>query len=143
MPNHNKKFLQYQMQEYVDLSEFEELYLKDIVENTQATDQDEIPGAIGRFGYDQTNPIPIHGIPNAKIYLSNLCLPNGHSIQFTRIGSSWESAINLPIDSYQIYDGEGKEIAILYISPYHLKCAEKTPEGFITKYAYIKNILEQ
>jgi hypothetical protein len=142
MPKHNKKFPQYQMQEYVDLSEFEDLFLKDIVENTQATDQDEIPGAMGRFGFDQTNPIPIHGIPNAKIYLSNLCFSDGHPIQFSRIGSIWESTINLPIDAYQIYDGEGKEIAILYISPYHLKCTEKTPAGFLTKHAYIKNIQE-
>ncbi len=123
---------------YVNLSEFGNLYLDAIRNNPQATDQDEIPGAMGRFGLDPSNPIPIHGIPNARIYLDNLLLANGDLVQFERQGSVQVPTINLPVDHYAIFDFEDKIIASLYLSPYHKRCSEKAPEGFQTFDSFIE-----
>lgn len=126
--------------EYMDLNEYGELYLESIKNNPQATELDEIPGAEGRFGLDPSNPIPIHGIPNARIYLDNLYY-NGRPLFHQRIGSLQIPEINLPIDEYELYDLEEKFICNVFISPYHRKCSAKSPEGFLTKSDYFKKIL--
>ena len=130
--NERNKFPDQSMYGYINLDEYDPIFAKGILENPQATDKDEIPGAIGKFGLEPTNPIPIHGIPNASIYLDGLRFANGKPIQYERKGSIWIFSIELPIDEYLIYDTEGNEITKIYISPYHLKCSLKAPEGFIT-----------
>lgn len=116
---------------YLNLSEYGFLFLENIYNNPQATSEDEIPGATGKFGFSSSNPIPIHGVPNSKIYLNKLRLYDGTPITYERKGSTSDFSIKSMIDKYSIYNQEGKEIAIIYISPYHLKCSEKVPEGFI------------
>lgn len=127
---------------FISLEEDSDIYLGSIRENPQATDRDEIPGAIGRFGLDPTNPIPIHGIPNSRIYLENLLQADGGIIRFTRKGSSHVSSINLPIDHYLIYNKKGEYLTSIFISPYHKKCSEKAPEGFQTLDSFIEKYLD-
>ncbi|MBA4301239.1 MAG: hypothetical protein C0433_14210 [Cyclobacterium sp.] len=118
---------------YLNLEEYGVVFLQSILENPQATDQDEIPGATGRFGYDPSNPIPIHGVPNAKFYLNNLRLPDGQPITYQREGSTSHESILLPIDQYLIFGPNEEELGRIYISPYHKKCSEKAPEGLLTE----------
>lgn len=123
---------------YLNLSEYGEIFLSSILENTQATDQDEIPGAKGRFGYDIRNPIPIHGVPNSKIYLDKLRQWDGQPINFQREGSTSHESINFPIDQYLILSLDEDELCRIYISPYHKKCSEKAPDQFMTEEEYLK-----
>lgn len=127
---------------FISLEEDGDIYLGSIRENPQATDQDEIPGAIGRFGLDPTNPIPIHGIPNSRIYLEHLLQADDSLIRFTRKGSIHVDSINFPVDEYHIYDQVGKFITSLYISAYHKRCSEKAPEGFQTLDSFIEKYLD-
>ncbi|AFL83717.1 hypothetical protein Belba_1079 [Belliella baltica DSM 15883] len=126
---------------YLNLSEHGDFFLKDIIDNPQATDMDEIPGAIGKFGLEASNPIPIHGVPNSRIYLDNLRLRNGSPTSYERMGSMSNPSIEMPIDKYKIYDETGKEITTIFISPYHLKCSEKAPEGFMILDQLMKKLL--
>jgi len=128
--NDRSKFPDQSALGYLKLEEHDPVFIHGILENPQATNEDEIPGATGSFGLEPCNPIPIHGVPNSSIYLDSLYLADGKPITYRRVGSVWESSIELPIDEYQIYDAEGNEINKIYISPYHLKCSEKTPQGF-------------
>jgi len=118
---------------YLNLEEYGIVFLQSILENPQATDQDEIPGATGRFGYDPSNPIPIHGVPNAKVYLEKLRQSDGQPINYLREGSTSHESINLPIDQYLIFGLDEDELCRIYISPYHKKCSEKAPDGFMTE----------
>ncbi len=127
---------------FINLEEYGDFYLDSIRENPQATDQDEIPGATGRFGLEPTNPIPIHGIPNSRIYLENLVESDGGLIRFTRNGSVYVPLINFPIDEYLTYDLKGKSLATVFISPYHKRCSEKAPEGFQTLDSHIEKFLD-
>lgn len=118
---------------YLNLEKYGLVFLQSILENPQATDQDEIPGATGRFGYDPSNPIPIHGVPNAKFYLNNLRLPDGQPITYQREGSTSHESIQLPIDQYLIFGPDDEELGRIYISPYHKKCSKKAPDGLLTE----------
>jgi hypothetical protein len=128
---------------YLNLYEYGEIFLGSILKNPQATDQDEIPGAVGRFGYDPSNPIPIHGVPNSKFYLDKLRQSDGQPVNFQREGSTSHESILLPIDQYLIFDFLGLELGRIYISPYHKKCSEKAPEGFMTKEEYFQKWLNE
>lgn len=123
---------------YLNLEEYGELFFDSVLENPQATDQDEIPGTVGRFGLDPGNPIPIHGVPNSKFYLNKLRQADGQPINFRREGSISHESIVLPIDQYLIFDLEDEELARIYISPYHKKCSEKAPDGLLTEEEYLK-----
>ena len=43
-----------------------------ISKNSLATNLDIIPGGIGEFGIEKSNPIPIYGIDNIETYFSKL-----------------------------------------------------------------------
>lgn len=127
---------------HLNLDEYGELFFASVLENPQATDQDEIPGATGRFGHDISNPIPIHGVPNSKFYLNKLRQADGQPINFQREGSTSHESINLPIDQYLIFDLDDEEVARIYISPYHKKCSEKAPDGFMTEEEYLQKWID-
>jgi hypothetical protein len=105
--------------------------VNDILDNPQVSTTDEISGGLGRFGYDKTNPIPIFGIPNNKVYLNHLRLKNGEKILWKRVGSTIVKKIELPVDVYEIFTLGKKKITTLYLSPYHLRTSMKAPEEFI------------
>ncbi|MDR1557670.1 MAG: hypothetical protein LBS88_11700 [Tannerellaceae bacterium] len=96
----------------------------------KGTDKDEIPEGIGKFGYEVTNPIPVHTITGSQFYLKSLRTPDGGRITYKRLYSTQKENIEAPIDAYQIFSG-GEKIAVLYICPYNKKNSGKAPEGFI------------
>mgnify|MGYP005870141117 CR=1 FL=1 len=106
------------------------MLLREIKTNPQACCLDEIPEGKGRFGLDQSNPVPVFGIPSNEVYLKRLSIRGGGSIQWRRVHSIQDSIIEKSIDEYEIFDGNGDAITFIYISPYHLKISNKAPEGF-------------
>jgi hypothetical protein len=104
--------------------------LLSIKSNPQATVTDEIHGTVGEFGLEPSNPIPVYGIPNNDIYLGRLRTFDGMPIKWERVGSMKHKDIDKLIDNYDIFDSEGKLIANIYISPYHLHTSQKAPKGF-------------
>lgn len=107
--------------------------LNAIKSNPQACNLDKIPQGFGEFGLDQTNPIPVYGIPSNKTYLNSLRSPNGEVLRYRRNGSIKVSNIVKPVDEYEIFNSAGDIIAKLYISPYHWKTSTKAPSGFKIK----------
>ena len=67
--------------------EYAQLLLNQIKSNPQATVTDTIYGAIGEFGLESSNPVPVYGVPNNDVYLGRLRTPNGMPIKWERIGS--------------------------------------------------------
>lgn len=92
-----------------------------------------IPNAYGEYGLCATNPIPVKGISANEIYLSSLGLLSGESFTWERIGSTSVANIDNPIDMYQIKTSKGKDLCIIYISPYQSIISKKAPKGFYIK----------
>jgi hypothetical protein len=110
--------------------EFARLFLDKIKSNPQATVNDEIYGMDGEFGLEQTNPVPVYGIPNSDVYLGRLRTFDNMPVKWDRVGSVEIDGIYEPIDNYNIFDSKGNKIANIYISPYHLHTSLKAPKGF-------------
>jgi hypothetical protein len=97
-------------------------------------DADEIPNAQGRFGYDETNPIPVHLPAGRNDYLRRLKLSSGEGIQSTRTGSKSMPGIEDQqgmIDIIEVQTLSGQPIATLYFSVYHRRNSLKAPDGFV------------
>jgi hypothetical protein len=112
-------------------SEIADEMVNEILDNPQATVQDEISQGIGRFGLDPTNPIPIFGVPNNRTYLNKLRLDNGEKIMWRRMRSLTFKNIEFPVDEYAVHSFIGYKVTTLYLSSYHLRTSNKAPEGFI------------
>ena len=69
----------------------------------------------------------------SEIYLKKLRLENGEEIQWHRIGSTGAENINGPIDMYSIKTLSGKDVCVIYISPYQSTISQKAPKGFLIK----------
>lgn len=111
-------------------NEFAQLILSQIKSNPQATVSNEIYGAIGEFGLEPSNPVPVYGVPSNEVYLRRLRTLDGMPIKWERIGSMRHDDINEPIDNYRILNSNGVKITNIYISPYHLHTSLKAPKGF-------------
>lgn len=94
---------------------------------------DVIPSGFGEYGLCKSNPVPVKGIPASEIYLKKLRLENGEEIQWHRIGSTGAENINGPIDMYSIKTLSGKDVCVIYISPYQSTISQKAPKGFLIK----------
>lgn len=98
--------------------------------NTEIVCQDDvIPGAYGRYGWDITNPIPVRGIPAEPIYLNRLRTKEGRVIKWHRLGSTGAKNIKNPIDIYILSDAEGNDVGTIYVSPYQGVISSTAPEG--------------
>lgn len=94
-------------------------------------DTDEIPGAVGEFGLTPTNPIPTNTIIGSVSYLRKLVTADGHPVRNERLGTTTIECINQkPVDEYRLTDASGRELALIYISPYNKKNSKKAPKGF-------------
>lgn len=92
---------------------------------------DEIPGSIGEFGREATNPIPVSGLEENEVYLGRLRTAEGDPIAWHRLGSFSSDNIKGMIDKYQIRNAwTGEELGILFISPYNRYISGKAPKGF-------------
>jgi len=92
--------------------------------------RDELTCGIGRFGLDITNPIPTMSVADGYAYLNSLLFNDGSPAKYKRIGSRRADNIAGPIDAYQIYNVDGAEVCVLFISAYQAKSSRKSPEGF-------------
>ncbi len=91
---------------------------------------DEIPGGYGEFGYDPTNPIPTKTVFGSTSYLARLRAPDAAKVVYERQGSFSSPVHSDPIDGYTISHPDGRQLAVLYLSPYHKRNSEKAPRGF-------------
>jgi hypothetical protein len=91
---------------------------------------DEIPGSYGEFGHDVTNPIPTRTVFGSTSYLARLRSHDGAKVIYERQGSLPSPVDPHPIDTYTISHPDGKQLAILYLSPYQKRNSEKAPRGF-------------
>ena len=79
---------------------------------------DELPGSSGDFGYDITNPIPTKTVFGSTSYLAKLRLPDGTKVLYERQGSVSSPVSPDPVDAYNIMHPDGRQLAVLYVSPY-------------------------
>lgn len=97
----------------------------------QGYDADVIPFAIGEFGLEPTNPIPVRGIGGCRLYLGKLRSAGGQPVTSKRIRALKVVDSNILVDEYEIYDSRSSLICKLYICPYHQKISRKAPKGFM------------
>ena len=105
--------------------------MKELMDTTFGTDQDEIEGAKGQFGKNVDNPIPVNTIAGNTRYLEKIRTTQGEKILYERRGSTLGEAVEKPIDVYEIMDLKKNVIDKFFISPYHKKDSQKAPEGYI------------
>lgn len=91
---------------------------------------DRIPGAIGRFGLDATNPIPVNGVGGEIVYLNTLRARSGVGLLFHRVGSQRTSLHPHPVDEYEVVAVDASQWARLFFSLYYPRRSREVPEGF-------------
>ena len=102
--------------------------MQELCEN--GCDEDEIPDCKGEFGYSKNNPIPINTILETHSYLSRLRTWDGEKVRYFKIGSFSSEVSLYQVECYKIKNIKGKDLAVLYLSPFQKKTSEKAPEGF-------------
>jgi hypothetical protein len=88
------------------------------------SDCDVIVGAMGEFGRDPRNPIPVNGPLGGVIYLSNLLTANSQNIMFHRLGSVGF------VDVYETVSLDGSIWDILFCDQYHPRKSRRAPAGY-------------
>lgn len=114
-------------QEINDLKELFEA-MKEL--SNSGIDADEFPDGTGEFGLELTNPVPCNTVYGSQMYLSNLRTEDGEEIKYERIGSFSSELLPEPIDGYQIFNQNGEELSVIYISPYQKHNSNKAPRGY-------------
>jgi hypothetical protein len=94
------------------------------VEVLRGADCDQIPGAVGEFGRDPRNPIPVNGPIGEVIYLSNLRTNQAQQIMFHRLGSISK------LDVYETVAFDGTFWDILFLDFYHPRKSKRTPTNY-------------
>ena len=87
-------------------------------------DIDELPNAVGLFGHERTNSVPVRGPIGEVSYLSRLVTQSRESVFGHRIGHFDR------IDVYEFVGIDGIEWDILYLSMYHPRNSRKAPRGY-------------
>jgi hypothetical protein len=90
----------------------------------RGADCDEIAGAVGEFGRDPRNPIPVNGPLGELIYLSNMRTPDSQQIMFHRLGSISN------VDIYETVSFDGAIWDILFLHQYHPRKSRRAPSGY-------------
>ena len=75
----------------------------------QGYDADVIPFAVGEFGLEPTNPVPVRGIGGSRSYLDKLRLAGGQPVTSKRIRALKVADANILVDEYEIFDSQNKE----------------------------------
>ena len=99
------------------------------LEDINDTENNQIIGAKGKYGFDITNPIPTKSILHSYDWLKNLTTDNDVEVTYKRIYSSSSPNIKNSIDVYELFADEIK-IATMYVSPYTNINSTKAPQGF-------------
>lgn len=90
----------------------------------RGADCDEIAGAVGEFGRDPRNPIPVNGPLGELLYLSNLRTADSQHIMFHRLGSVSN------VDIYETVSLDGAIWDILFLHQYHPRKSQHAPSGY-------------
>ena len=90
----------------------------------RGADCDEIAGAVGEFGRDPRNPIPVNGPLGELTYLSNLRTADSQPIMFHRLGSTSN------VDIYETVSLDGAIWDILFLHPFHPRKSQRPPSGY-------------
>lgn len=98
---------------------------------SEGCDTDEIPGATGEFGWACSNPVPTHTMFGSVSYLARLRTPDGGRVEKERIGSFSSPATRMPVDGYALRDAAGKDVGVVFLSPYHQRNSERAPSGLV------------
>jgi tetratricopeptide (TPR) repeat protein len=88
---------------------------------------DQVPGAFGRFGFDESNPIPADG----NWYCQRLRCPNGHPYWYHRPGSVGFGPDGHMVDSLELQCFGGESRINLFFDMYHKGASSLVPEGLI------------
>lgn len=91
-------------------------------------DADEIPGAIGAFGLDVNNPVPVKSVLGAIEYLEDLTFPGGTKVRYKRLGSMGSAHVKHPVDAYELARESGDVVCTVFLSPYHKRNSRKKPD---------------
>ena len=92
-------------------------------------DQDEIPGGLGEFGLEATNPIPVRGIRSNAIYLDCLRTSDGQKVNYINTGSGSVPNIVGSVYEYEVRQGD-RPLCKLYFAPYNRRISQRPPRGF-------------
>jgi hypothetical protein len=90
----------------------------------RGADCDEIAEAVGEFGRDPRNPIPVNGSLGELTYLSNLRTADSQPIMFHRLGSTSN------VDIYGTVSLDGAIWDILFLNPFHPRKSQRPPSGY-------------
>ena len=90
---------------------------------------DTVPNAAGRFGYDQTNPIPVHKQHGELEYLAALRCECGGPFVFHRVGSFGHGPDGHIVDGYDLVCGTRRHRTQLFMDMYHAGPSSLLPEG--------------
>lgn len=82
---------------------------------------DKILGAVGEFGRDPRNPIPVNGPIGEVLYLSSLVSERGDFLFAHRLGSQNK------IDVFETVTADGENWDLLYLSLYHPRRSRIAP----------------
>ncbi len=84
---------------------------------------EEVPGAIGRFAYTPTNPVPVNGTVGAMAYLSRLQTRSRDSLIFHRLGR---------LDALEVFEAlclaQGQWF-VFFLDPRYARASASAPEG--------------
>lgn len=94
-------------------------------------DTDTIPGGMGRFGYSSDNPIPTKGVTGSYGYLDHLRDSKGNKITYKRLGTTFSSVSDNPVDVYEITSPVIISPVELCISAYQKKNSQLSPSEFV------------
>ena len=101
----------------------------------RGADCDEIAGAVGEFGRDPRNPIPVNGPLGELIYLSNLRTADAQPIMFHCLGTVSN------VDIYETVSLDGARWDILFLHQYHPRKSQRTPSGYRIVTGTVRNSL--
>jgi hypothetical protein len=90
---------------------------------------DTIENSHGRFGYSESNPIPVAHISGEIDYLLTLRCSCNRPFAFYRIGSFGSGPDGHIIDGYELFCSAGPHKIVLYMDRYHSGQSELIPEG--------------
>lgn len=117
----------------IEDEEYQNSLLNDLVRSMviNGPSVDKIPNAIGRFGLEQSNPIPVNGMIGELAYLSQLETSKGERLLFHRIGAIDNQGAF--IDVFEAVTYSGSSWHIFFIDNYHPRRSKLAPEGFCLK----------
>ena len=90
---------------------------------------DTVPNAAGRFGYDKTNPIPVHKQHGELGYLAGLRCECGEPFVFHRVGSFGRGPDGHTVDGYDLVCKTRGHRIKLFMDMYHAGPSSLVPEG--------------